>query len=90
MNDKMKGMKKLLVPMFAMLLMAGACSNTTKEDGDSGTEALALIDGVSETGEVAQTKEPIKREPATVTISGKIEGGEEMRMSIFKLWSRKE
>lgn len=76
MNDKMKGMKKLLVPMFAMLLMAGACSNTTKEDGDSGTEALALIDGVSETGEVAQTKEPIKREPATVTISGKIEGGE--------------
>ncbi len=72
----MKGMKKLLVPMFAMLLMAGACSNTTKEDGDSGTEALALIDGVSETGEVAQTKEPIKREPATVTISGKIEGGE--------------
>jgi len=76
MNDKMKGMKKLLVPMFAMLLMAGACSNTTKEDGDSGTEALALIDGVSETGEVAQTKQPIKREPATVTISGKIEGGE--------------
>jgi len=72
----MKGMKKLLVPMFAMLLMAGACSNTTKEDGDSGTEALALIDGVSETGEVAQTKQPIKREPATVTISGKIEGGE--------------
>jgi len=72
----MKGMKKLLVPMFAMLLMAGACSNTTKEDGDSGTEALALIDGVSETGEVAQTKEPIMREPATVTISGKIEGGE--------------
>lgn len=72
----MKGMKKLLLPMFAMLLMAGACSNTTKEDGDSGTEALALIDGVSETGEVAQTKEPIKREPATVTISGKIEGGE--------------
>ena len=72
----MKGMKKLLVPMFAMLLMAGACSNTTKEDGDSGTEALALIDGVSETGEVAETKEPIKRDPATVTISGKIEGGE--------------
>lgn len=72
----MKGMKKILVPMFAMLLMAGACSNTTKEEGDSGTEALALSDGVSETGEVAQTKEPIKREPATVNISGKIEGGE--------------
>ena len=47
MNEKMSELKKVFIPLIAMLLMAGACSNTTKEEGVGDSETIALAEGGS-------------------------------------------
>jgi peroxiredoxin len=76
MNDKMKGMKRVLMPMLAMMLLAGACSSTSKEEGTSDAETLAIAEGGEDGKPLEQGKEAIKRDPAKVSVKGAISGAE--------------
>jgi ABC-type glycerol-3-phosphate transport system substrate-binding protein len=76
MNDKMKGMKRVLMPMLAMMLLAGACSSTSKEEGTSDAETLAIAEGGEDGKPIEQGKEAIKRDPAKVSVKGAISGAE--------------
>ena len=72
----MKGMKRVLIPMMAMLLLAGACSNTTKENGTTDSESLAIADGGEDGKPGVLGKELVKRDPAKVSVKGAITGAE--------------
>ena len=72
----MSELKKVFIPLIAMLLMAGACSNTTKEEGVGDSETIALAEGGSDAQPQLQEKEVPKRDPAKVTVSGSISGAE--------------
>ncbi len=72
----MKGMKRVLIPMMAMLLLAGACSNTTKENGTMDSESLAIADGGEDGKPGVLGKELVKRDPAKVSVKGAITGAE--------------
>lgn len=72
----MNGMKRVLMPMLAMMLLAGACSSTAKEEAATDAETLAIAEGGEDGKPIEQGKEAIKRDLAKVSVKGVISGAE--------------